>query len=118
MKNLLIVPFALLAVGFIALAQPANAQDYSHIRIVRLSFIEGNVQYQRPGQDWQDARLNLPIEQGYALRTDDGYAEVEFESGLEMRLAQNSSVEFTELSLVNGGLVTRLHVSAGTASVD
>ena len=97
---------------------PANAQDYSHIRIVRLSFIEGNVQYQRPGQDWQDARLNLPIEQGYALRTDDGYAEVEFESGLEMRLAQNSSVEFTELSLVNGGHVTRLRVAAGTASVD
>jgi hypothetical protein len=97
---------------------PANAQDYSHIRIVRLSFIEGNVQYRRPGQDWQDARLNLPIEQGYALRTDDGYAEVEFESGLEMRLAQNSSVEFTELSLVNGGHVTRLRVAAGTASVD
>ena len=97
---------------------PAKAQDYSHIRIVRLSFIEGNVQYQRPGEDWQDAKLNLPIEQGYALRTDNGYAEVEFESGLEMRLAQNSSVEFTELSLVNGGHVTRLRVTAGTASVD
>ncbi len=97
---------------------PAKAQDYSHIRIVRLSFIEGNVQYQRPGQDWQDAKLNLPIEQGYALRTDNGYAEVEFESGLEMRLAQNSSVEFTELSLVDGGHVTRLRVTAGTASVD
>ena len=97
---------------------PAKAQDYSHIRIVRLSFIEGNVQYQRPGQDWQDAKLNLPIEQGYALRTDNGYAEVEFESGLEMRLATNSSVEFTELSLVDGGHVTRLRVTAGTASVD
>ncbi len=97
---------------------PAKAQDYSHIRIVRLSFIEGNVQYQRPGQDWQDAKLNLPIEQGYALRTDNGYAEVEFESGLEMRLATNSSVEFTELSLVDGGHVTRLRFTAGTASVD
>jgi hypothetical protein len=99
-------------------AAPAKAQDYSHVRIVRLSFIEGNVQYQRPGEDWQDAKLNLPIEQGYALRTDDGYAEVEFETGLEMRLASNSSIEFTELALANGGLVTRLHVSAGTASVD
>lgn len=96
----------------------AKAQDFSHIRIVRLSLIEGNVQYQRPGEEWQDAKLNLPIQQGYALRTDDGYAEVEFETGLEMRLASNSSVEFTELSLANGGLVTRLHVSAGTASVD
>ena len=111
-----ILPF-LFALCF-CVGTPVKAQDYSHIRIVRLSFIEGNVQYQRPGEDWQDAKLNLPIEEGFALRTDNGYAEVEFESGLEMRLAQNSSVEFTELSLVNGGHVTRLRVTSGTASVD
>jgi len=117
-----ILPAFLMAAFLMALCfcagAPAKAQDYSHIRIVRLSFIEGNVQYQRPGEDWQEAKLNLPIQQGYALRTEDGYAEVEFETGLEMRLASNSSVEFTELSLANGGLVTRLHLSAGTASVD
>ena len=116
-SRLVVILAFLFALCFCA-GTPAKAQDYSHIRIVRLSFIEGNVQYQRPGEDWQDAKLNLPIEQGYALRTDDGYAEVEFESGLEMRLATNSSVEFTELSLVDGGHVTRLRVTGGTASVD
>ena len=117
MKNLLIVPFALLAVGFIALAQPANAQDYSNIRIVRLSFVEGNVQYQRPGQDWEDARLNLPIQEGFAIRTADGFAEVEFEDSLTLHLATNAEVDFTGLTLQNGGRITKFSVPQGTAII-
>jgi FecR protein len=112
-----LVPLALLAMGFVLLAQPAKAQDYSNIRIVRLSFVEGNVQYQRPGQDWQDARLNLPIQEGFALRTTDGYAEVEFEDSLTLRLATNAIVEFTDLALRNGGRVTELTVPQGTAII-
>jgi len=115
MKNLLVS--LLLAVGFVSLAQPAKAQDYSNIRIVRLSFVEGTVQYQRPGQDWQDAGLNLPIEEGFVLRTLDGYAEVEFEDAMTLRLATNATVEFTRMTLQNGGRVTRLTVPQGTAIV-
>ncbi len=112
------IPFALLAAGLLAGAGPrAEAQDYSNIRIVRLSFVEGNVQYRRPGQDWQDARLNLPIEEGFALRTADGYAEVEFEDALTLRMATNATIEFTDLALENGGRITRLTVSQGTAIV-
>lgn len=96
---------------------PAGAQDYSNIRIVRLSFVEGTVQYQRPGQDWQDARLNLPIQEGFVLRTTDGFAEVEFEDALTMRLATNATVEFTGLALQNGGRVTKLTVPQGTAII-
>lgn len=95
----------------------AKAQDYSHIRIVRLSFVEGDVQYQRPAGDWEDAKLNLPIEQGFQLQTTNGYAEVEFEQGLAIRLANNSLLEFTELSLSDGHRVTKLNLSAGTAVV-
>ncbi len=116
MKNQLI-PFVLLAAGLVVLAQPAKAQDYSNIRIVRLSFVEGTVQYQRPGQDWQDAGLNLPIQEGFALRTADGYAEVEFEDALTLRLATNATVEFTRLALQNGGRVTKLTVPQGTAII-
>src|SRR5665213_1372759 len=90
-----------LAAVFLTLAQPAGAQDYSNIRIVRLSFVEGNVEFQRPGQDWQDARLNLPIQEGFAIRTTDGYAEVEFEDSLTLRLGTNATVEFTGLALQN-----------------
>ena len=84
-------------------SQLARSEDFSKIRIVRLSFVEGDVQFQRPGQDWQDARLNLPIEEGFALRTANGYAEVEFEDALALRLGINSTVEFTDMSLQNGG---------------
>jgi hypothetical protein len=109
--------FSLLAAILVLLAQPARAQDYSNIRIVRLSFVEGAVQYQRPGQDWQDAHLNLPIQEGFALRTTDGFAEVEFEDALTMRMATNATVEFTGLALQNGGRVTRLTVPEGTAII-
>jgi hypothetical protein len=111
------VLLAFLAAVFVIILQPAKAQDYSNIRIVRLSFVEGNVQYQRPGQDWQDADLNLPIQEGFALRTADGYAEVEFEGSLTLRLATNATVEFTELALQNGGRVTKLTVPQGTAII-
>ena len=117
MKKELFVPLVLLAVGFVALAQPAMAQDYSNIRIVRLSFVEGTVQYQRPGQDWEDARLNLPIQEGFAIRTADGYAEVEFEDSLSLHLGTNAQVEFTGLALQNGGRVTKLTVPQGTAII-
>jgi FecR protein len=117
MKKQWFVPLALLAVGFVALAQPAKAQDYSNIRIVRLSFVEGAVQYQRPGEAWQDAGLNLPIQEGFALRTADGYAEVEFEDSLTLRLATNATVEFTGLALQNSGRVTDLTIQQGTAII-
>jgi hypothetical protein len=117
MKYQLFAPLALLAVGITALAQPAKSQDYSNIRIVRLSFVEGTVQYQRPGQDWQDAGLNLPIQEGFAVRTGDGYAEVEFEGSVTLRLATNTTVEFTELALQKGGRVTKLTIPQGTAIV-
>src|SRR6202049_1851338 len=117
MKKQFIVPLARLAMVFMALVQPAKAQDYSKIRIVRLSFVEGNVQYQRPGQDWQDAKLNLPIQEGFALRTADGYAEVEFEDALTLRLATNATVEFAGLALQNGGRITKLTIPQGTALI-
>jgi hypothetical protein len=115
MKNLLVS--LLLAVGLVSPAHPTKAQDYSNIRIVRLSFVEGNVQYRRPGEDWQDAGLSLPIREGFSLKTTDGYAEVEFESSLKLRLANNSIVEFTGLALRDGGRLTHLTIPQGIALV-
>jgi hypothetical protein len=117
MKRRSLVPLAPLAIIFVLLARPAQAQDYSNIRIVRLSFVEGTVEFQRPGQDWQDAGLNLPIQEGFAIRTTDGYAEIEFEDALTLRLGTNSTVNFTELGLQNGGRVTRLTISQGTGII-
>lgn len=93
----------------------SRADQVSHARIVRLSFVEGDVAYQiNSGGTWQRAIMNLPIQQSFSLRTDAGYAEVEFESGLVIRLARNTQVEFPELSLIDGRKVTSVKLDSGT----
>lgn len=106
-----------LAALLVAGALPARADDYSKVRIVRLSFTEGTVKYQRPGEAFQPAVMNLPIQQGFVLQTGNGFAEVEFEEGLAIRLANNSSVEFTQLGLLDAHHVTHLTLTQGTAIV-
>jgi len=113
MKLQLVGRLALLAVGFVLPAQPVRGQDYSKIRIVYLSFVEGAVQYRRPGGDWQNASIDLPIQEGFALRTANGHAEVEFENSLTMRLGSNATVEVAVLALQRGGRITQLAVSQG-----
>src|ERR1700740_2875746 len=100
--------------------------DSGHARIVRLSLVEGDVRFARdvkgdplaadatPG--WEAAVLNLPIRQGYVLATDHGRAEVEFENGAMAFLAENTVLEFYDLSLEDGAKTTRLVLRQGTAS--
>lgn len=118
-------PFLVLLAGLgvaVASAQPAQAQDspqdsqsdYSHTRVVRLSFVIGDVQYQSLDQDWQTAPMNLPIQEGFRLATTDGRAEVEFESGLIVRLAEHSGIEFTKLALENSSRVSQLTLMDGS----
>src|SRR5215467_2499775 len=96
---------------------PAYA-DVSHARIVRLSLVQGDVRFVRdvkgdPLNDslqlnWETAALNLPIRQGYVVATDSGRAEVEFENGALAFLAENTVLQFYDLSSEDGGLTTRL----------
>ena len=87
-------------------------------RIARLSFTQGDVQVQRPGDDWQSAEINLPLQQGFRLATTDGRAEIQFESGLILRLAEDSILEFTELDRgQNSGRITKLNLTQGTIIV-
>jgi Family of unknown function (DUF6600)/FecR protein len=105
-------------------ARPSLA-DSGHARIIRLSLVQGDVRIARDihGDDlfsdkitWEAAELNLPIRQGYAIATDRGRAEVEFENGTMMFLANNAVVEFYDLSLDEGEKTTRLVLRRGTAS--
>jgi len=106
--------FAILAMA-IVVAPLAHADDVvSHVRIVRLSFVEGDVAFQSPGSTWQRAMMNLPIRQGFSVRTDAGYAEIEFETGLIVHLAGNTQLEFTQLSLNDGLRMTSLKLDHGT----
>jgi hypothetical protein len=99
-------------------ASPIDQPSSVNSRIARLSFTQGDVQVQRTGEDWQTAEINLPLQQGFRLATTDGRAEVQFESGLILRLAEDSILEFTELDNgQNSGRITRLNLTQGTIIV-
>jgi hypothetical protein len=107
-------------------AQPANMpqpvsdaqSNAANSRIARLSFTQGDVQVLRPDEDWQPAEINLPLQQGFRLATTDGRAEIQFESGLILRLAEDSILEFTQLDTgQNGGRITKLTLTQGTIIV-
>jgi hypothetical protein len=104
--------------------QPAAA-DSSHVRIIRLSLIQGDVRFARethgdPLTDskavWETAELNLPVRQGYVIATDNGRAEVEFENGAMAFLKENTVLAFYDLSLEDGARTTRLVLRQGSAS--
>jgi hypothetical protein len=113
---------ALVILGLAAV--PARATDtpskasYTYARIVRLSFVSGDVQIVRTDKSnkWEPAVMNMPVEQGFAIGTNNGRAEIEFEQGSTLWLADNSVVQFTELALSNGGRITRVTLSEGTAT--
>src|SRR5579864_8948497 len=92
----------------------------SHVRIVRLSMVEGSVKVDRGTGQFEKAITNLPITQGMKLRTgDDGRAEVEFENGSTVRLSPDSAVQFSDLSLRDSGTkVSGVEVTKGTAYVE
>src|SRR5664279_5915656 len=71
-----------LAVMAAMLLAVVSAQATSHVRIVRLSYEDGNVQMSRgTGQRLERAILNSPIVEGSSVVTgSDGLAEVEFEN--------------------------------------
>src|SRR5207245_10322753 len=111
---------ALIATGGAAVAYA----DSGHARIVRLSLVQGDVRFARDVKgdpladghgDWEAAVLNLPIRQGYVVATDNGRAEVEFENGAMAFLAENSVLEFYDLSSEDGGFTTRLILRQGSA---
>jgi hypothetical protein len=101
-----LIPAAIIFFLAFVTASPLTAQDeYSHARIVRLSFVEGNVTLLRPASvDWATAAVNTPIEQGFQLATDkNSFAEVEFENGSTARVGELSLLKFGQLALNESG---------------
>ncbi len=113
------------ALALLFASTPPVSADASHARIIRLSLVQGDVRFTRDVHGdpltsekavWEGATLNLPIRQGYVLATDHGRAEVEFENGAMAFLAENTVLEFYDLSLEDGAKTTRLVLRQGTAS--
>lgn len=113
-SNALVLLGALLC---LALILPSALAD-SNVRIVRISYIDGDVQMdRRDGRGYDRAIMNMPVTQGNRLwtRGDTGLAEVEFEDGSTVRLAPESVMEFQELALRGSGQrTTSVDVQQGT----
>ena len=118
MSSKAVARFAFSAFFLLLLSLPALAD--SHVRIVRLSYIEGGVQIDRNTGQYDKAILNLPITEGFKLRTDaDGRAEVELEDGSTLRMASSTTVQFPSLSLRDSGAkVSVADIQGGTVYVN
>lgn len=92
----------------------------SHARIVRLSYLDGNVELDKgDGRGFSAAYLNMPVIHGSKVWARDGQAEVELEDGSSIRLTPNTIVAFSDLSLTNNGeRNTSVELEQGTAYFD
>ena len=125
--------FASFSVGLFALfllsalsSAPSARADVSHIRIIRISYVQGDVRFARDikgdplaGNEnitWENAELNLPVRQGFVISTEKGLAEVEFENGSLALIGENTVLQFFDLSLEDGSKTTRLVLRQGTAT--
>lgn len=92
-------------------------------REVYLASVQGDVRVSlgkdhRPdlNQTWEQALAGEPIQQGYAVATGDGRAEIEFENGSIVYLAEDSLLLFRELSAPGDRIVSSLSLATGTAT--
>ena len=108
-------------IAFVTLVASIAAFANSHVRIVRLSSVEGQVQMDRGiGGGPERAILNSPIVEGTRLVTgNDGLAEVEFENQSALRITDNSEVKFSQLLMNDAGAkINQFEVIKGTVYLD
>ncbi len=107
------------AAGMLFIIASVPAFSDSHVRFVRLSYVEGNVQIDR-GSGYEKAMVNLPIAEGTSIRSaDDGRAEIELEDGSAIRVTPRTEIRFPELSLRDSGAkLSTLEVVTGTVYLD
>jgi len=111
---------SILALVVLLLATTGAFAD-THVRIVRLSYLQGDVNVDLgQGSGSQRAVLNMPLIEGARVWTGgDGQAEVEFEDGSTVRITPNTGLEFVALGLRDSGVrVSTISVVGGTAYVD
>ena len=95
---------------------PTNASYDSQARIVRLSYVDGQVRIDT-GHGYESATMNVPVVERTWLQTrSDGWAEVQFEDGSVARLAPDTVIAFTRLGrLSSGATVTTVDLDQGEA---
>jgi hypothetical protein len=82
-----------------AFAEEESSQPYGNVRVSRISLIEGEVLLQRgDDEEWMAASVNMPLRPHDKLwATDDARAEVQFDDGTVVRLAENTNLDLLSL---------------------
>lgn len=105
------------AVAAVFLVLLCALPTFASIRIVRVSYIDGNVSISRgTGDGAKQAMLNMPVIEGTSIVTkgEDARAEIEFENKSTVRLAGSGRIYFRELSTDDKGeTVNLIEVSGG-----
>src|SRR5580658_7121437 len=99
------VLFLTICAAFFPTSVASAAAAQSVPQLVRVSYMQGDVRFNRGDakqpnlkKPWQQADVNLPIAENYALATGaDGRAEIELETGSVIYVAENSVVLFEQL---------------------
>lgn len=89
-RKLVLIAVALTLCSFVVTAQ---SKDY--FRIARLSYLEGKVSFQHTDEvEWTAASINMSLQPGDRIYTsDNGRAEIEFDDGSVLRLAEKTDIE-------------------------
>jgi hypothetical protein len=115
--------FSILFTLAFSLAPLAHAQDVddddghdSHARIVRISYVEGEVRLDT-GHGYENVTMNVPVTEHSWLQTrSDGWAEIQMEDGSLIRMAPDTIIGFTELGRSSaGGTITTVDLDQGEA---
>lgn len=106
------------AMSTLACAQDSAATDKvgSQARIVRVSYVEGEVVLDS-GHGYESVTMNVPITEHNWLQTrSNGWAEIQFEDGSMIRLAPETVLAFNELGRASsGGTTTTIDLDQGEA---
>ena len=89
-----------LLLAFLLSSIPGLAGSDYDSRIARLSYLEGHVSFQHAKDvDWSAASINTPLQPADRIYTgEDGRAEIQFDEGSVLRLAEKTDVEILSLS--------------------
>lgn len=112
-----------LSLFVVSTAPSVLASNNLDSRDVQISFVQGDVRLSR-GRDnapdlnrpWEQALAGEPVEQGFALATGNGRAEISFEDGSSVFLAENSLLLFSEPPGTSLDTVAFLTLPTGSAT--
>ncbi len=104
-------------------ASAAPATPTTRPQFVRVSYVEGEVKISTGlngspdlGKSWIPAGMDFPIADGATLATEQGRAQVEFENGSMVFLAEHSVLQFNKLSATSEGTDTEVLLLTGRST--